>query len=125
MYCTCTYTCTCIYIRVGWEDQSNRITESISILSLQSPFNGLLRFNDVLRTQNVPYEWFIHANEWKLKVKTESSVCRGIRLNDHGNPYIESTTILSDNGHIHVHVYTCFNERREGRKKQASKVMYV
>ena len=32
-----------MYIRVGWEDQSNRITESISILSLQSPFNGLLR----------------------------------------------------------------------------------
>ena len=32
-----------------------------------------------------------------MKVKTEISICTGLMLNDHSNPYIESTTILSDN----------------------------
>ena len=36
--------------------------------------------------------------EWKLKVKTEISVFpwANIGQNDHSNPYIESTTVLSD-----------------------------
>ena len=36
--------------------------------------------------------------EWKLKVKTDISVFpwANIGQNDHSNPYIESTTILSD-----------------------------
>ena len=29
-------------------------------------------------------------------MKGEISVCTAIMLNDHGNPYIESTTVLSD-----------------------------
>ena len=35
--------------------------------------------------------------EWHMKVKTEISICTGLMLNDHSNPYIESTTVLSDN----------------------------
>ena len=31
-----------------------------------------------------------------MKVKTEISICTGLMLNDHSNPYIESTTVLSD-----------------------------
>ena len=31
-----------------------------------------------------------------MKVKIEISLCTGLMLNDHSNPYIESTTVLSD-----------------------------
>ena len=31
-----------------------------------------------------------------MKVKIEISICTGLMLNDHSNPYIESTTALSD-----------------------------
>ena len=34
--------------------------------------------------------------EVNMKVKIEISICTGLMLNDHSNPYIESTTILSD-----------------------------
>ena len=30
-------------------------------------------------------------------MKIEISICTGLMLNDHSNPYIESTTVLSDN----------------------------
>ena len=29
-------------------------------------------------------------------MKFEISICTGLMLNDHSNPYIESTTVLSD-----------------------------
>ena len=29
-------------------------------------------------------------------MKIEISICTGLMLNDHSNPYIESTTVLSD-----------------------------
>ena len=32
-----------------------------------------------------------------MKVKIEILICTGLMLNDHSNPYIESTTVLSDN----------------------------
>ena len=47
-------------------------------------------------------------------MKGQILICTAIMLNDHSNPYIESTTVLSDNNflillsiyvHIHVHVY--------------------
>ena len=31
-----------------------------------------------------------------MKAKIEISICTGLMLNDHSNPYIESTTVLSD-----------------------------
>ena len=42
--------------------------------------------------------------EWKLKVKTRISVFPWAKIgqNDHSNPYIESTTVLSD---IYIYIY--------------------
>ena len=34
--------------------------------------------------------------ECNMKVKIEISICTGLMLNDHSNPYIESTIVLSD-----------------------------
>ena len=34
-----------------------------------------------------------------MKVKIEILICTGLMLNDHSNPYIESTTVLSDERH--------------------------
>ena len=31
-----------------------------------------------------------------MKVKIRILICTGLMLNDHSNPYIESTTVLSD-----------------------------
>ena len=39
-----------------------------------------------------------------MKVKIEISICTGLMLNDHSNPYIESTTVLSD-GPVHFSSY--------------------
>ena len=33
-----------------------------------------------------------------MKVKGQILICTAIMLNDHSNPYIEITTVLSDNG---------------------------
>ena len=33
-------------------------------------------------------------------MKIEISICTGLMLNDHSNPYIESTTVLSDIKHL-------------------------
>ena len=33
--------------------------------------------------------------EWNMKLKIEISICTGLMLNDHSNPYI---AVLSDNG---------------------------
>ena len=34
--------------------------------------------------------------EWNMKVKGQILICTAIMLNDHSNPCIESTTVLSD-----------------------------
>ena len=34
-------------------------------------------------------------------MKIEISICTGLMLNDHSNPYIESTTVLSDIIHVY------------------------
>ena len=39
-----------------------------------------------------------------MKVKIEISICTGLMLNDHSNPYIESTTVFSDNINI-IYIY--------------------
>ena len=39
--------------------------------------------------------------EWNMKVKIEISICTGLMLNDHSNPYVESTTVLSDTIFLH------------------------
>ena len=35
--------------------------------------------------------------EWNMKLKILILICTGLMLNDHSNPYIESTAIFSDN----------------------------
>ena len=40
-----------------------------------------------------------------MKVKGQILICTAIMLNDHSNPYIESTTVLSDIHYIYIHVY--------------------
>ena len=48
--------------------------------------------------------------EWKLKAKTQISVFPWAKIgqNDHSNPYIESTTVLSDTIPTgHVRMFTC------------------
>ena len=37
-------------------------------------------------------------------MKIKILICTGLMLNDHSNPYIESTTILSDNYNVFVEV---------------------
>ena len=43
-----------------------------------------------------------------MEYESEISICTGLMLNDHSNPYIESTTVLSDIGvhAVHNHVVT-------------------
>ena len=40
-----------------------------------------------------------------MKVKIKILICTGLMLNDHSNPYIESTTVLSDT-HNYTIIYT-------------------
>ena len=42
-----------------------------------------------------------------MKVKGQILICTAIMLNDHSNPYIESTTVLSDNYYYNNYNYTC------------------
>ena len=39
----------------------------------------------------------VKLNGIYMKVKCQILICTAIMLNDHSNPYIESTTVLSDN----------------------------
>ena len=41
--------------------------------------------------------------EWNMKVKGQILICTAIMLNDHSNPYIESTTVLSDTCTLSIH----------------------
>ena len=56
-------------------------------------------FTDIISFQHVFHLGVGRSQiEWKLKVKTQISVFpwANIGQNDHTNPYIESTTVLSD-----------------------------
>ena len=39
---------------------------------------------------------------WNLNVKSKLSVCTAKMLNTHSNPYIEITTVLSDNSIVSI-----------------------
>ena len=43
--------------------------------------------------------------EWNMKVKIEILICTGLMLNDHSNPYIESTTVFSDADQKDTNIY--------------------
>ena len=54
-------------------------------------------FSNIISFRHVPHFDVGRSQiEWNMKVKIEISICTGLMLNDHGNPYIESTTVLSD-----------------------------
>ena len=56
-------------------------------------------FSDIISLQHVFHLGVGRSQiEWKLKVKTQISVFPWAKIgqNDHSNPYIESTTVLSD-----------------------------
>ena len=54
----------------------------------------------------ISFKHFLHFGDGKseielnMKVKIEILICIGLMLNDHSNPYIESTTVLSDNIYV-------------------------
>ena len=39
---------------------------------------------------------YIGKNQIQQNMKVKSKICTGLMLNDHNNPYIDSTTVLSD-----------------------------
>ena len=54
-------------------------------------------FSISISFQHVPhFDVGRSQTEWNMKVKIEISICTSLMLNDHSNPYIESTTVLSD-----------------------------
>ena len=50
-----------------------------------------------------------------MKVKGQILICTAIMLNDHSNPYIESTTVLSD---IYLYPFDRFGPRVAPRYAQ-------
>ena len=73
----------------------------ISITCITPVLQAILDFfTDIISFQHVFHLGVGRSQiEWKLKVKTQISVFpwANIGQNDHSNPYIESTTVLSDN----------------------------
>ena len=54
-------------------------------------FLNIISFQDILQ-----FGFGRSQIEWNMKVKIGISNCTGLMLNGHSNPYIESTTVLSD-----------------------------
>ena len=73
----------------------------ISITCITPVLQAILDFfPDIISFQHVFHLGVGRSQiEWKLKAKTQISVFpwANIGKNDHSNPYIESTTVLSDN----------------------------
>ena len=59
--------------------------------------------------------------EWKLKVKTQISVFPWAKIgqNDHSNPYIESTTVLSDSTQVAGYRYSPVRDITHALEKPA------
>ena len=72
----------------------------ISITCITPVLQAILNFfPDIISFQHVFHLGVGRSQiEWKLKVKTQISVIPWAKIgqNDHSNPYIESTTVLSD-----------------------------
>ena len=73
----------------------------ISITCVTPVLQAILDFfPDIISFQHVFHLGVDRSQiEWKLKAKTQISVFPWAKIgqNDHSNPYIESTTVLSDN----------------------------
>ena len=81
------------------EEHGNSV--KISITCITPVLQAILDFfPDIISLQHVFHLGIGRCQiEWKLKVKTQISVFpwANIGQNDHSNPYIDSTTVLSDN----------------------------
>ena len=66
-------------------------------------------FSDIISFQYVLHFDVSRSQiEWNLKVKIQILVFTGEMLNNHGNPYIESTTVLS-----RVYICSCWMSLNE------------
>ena len=78
----------------------------ISITCITPVLQAILDFfPDIISFQHVFHLGVGRSQmEWKFKVKTQILVFPWAKIgqNDHSNPYIESTTVLSD-----IYIYTC------------------
>ena len=76
----------------------------ISITCITPVLQAILHFfPDIISFQHVFHlDVGRSQNEWKLKAKTQISVFPWAKIgqNDHSNPYIESTTVLSDISYV-------------------------
>ena len=76
----------------------------ISITCITPVLQAILDFfPDIISLQHVFHLGVGRSQiEWKLKVKTQISIFPWAKIgqNDHSNPYIESTTVLSDTGRM-------------------------
>ena len=68
------------------------------ITSITSVLQGFADFFfDIISFRHVLHFGVCRSQiEWNMKVKGQILICTAIMLNDHSNPYIESTTVLSD-----------------------------
>ena len=82
------------------EDEEHGNSVKISITCITPVLQAILDFfPDIISFQHVFHLGIGRSQmEWKLKVKTQILVFpwANIGQNDHSNPYIESTTVLSD-----------------------------
>ena len=81
----------------------------ISITCITPVLQAILDFfPDIISFQHVFHLGVGRSQiEWKLKAKTQISVFPWAKIgqNDHSNPYIESTTVLSDIIVVPWHIY--------------------
>ena len=82
------------------EDEEHGNSAKISITCITPVLQAILDFfPDIISFQHVFHLGVGRSQiEWKLKAKTQISVFPWAKIgqNDHSNPYIESTTVLSD-----------------------------
>ena len=89
------------YLGVGRSPIEWKLKVKTSITCITPVLQAILDFfpDNIISFQHVFYLVVGRSPiEWKLKVKTQISVFPWAKIgkNDHSNPYIESTTLLSD-----------------------------
>ena len=86
----------------------------ISITCITPVLQAILDFfPDIISFQHVFHLGVGRSQiEWKLKAKTQISVFPWAKIgqNDHSNPYIESTTVLSDRSNSRQNMILDYNE---------------
>ena len=89
-----------LFNRKKQKKMKNMATLEISITCIIPVLQAIIDFfSDIISFQHVFHLGVGRSQvEWKLKVKTQILVFPWAKIgqNDHSNPYIESTTVLSD-----------------------------